>query len=150
MSADLHPAGQYLAEIKDHGIGKSKTKETPQVVVKFETEHGNIYGYFPLTPKAATYTAEKVRAMGFQRDNFEDLNDGECLVGNRCLITVQHEEYQGETRARVGFVDAEDAEPRGVKRDADAAKRAKTFNALLKKAKRPAASEQDEDDNPPF
>jgi hypothetical protein len=134
----IHPKGTFQAVVEDHGIGESKNTGTPQVIVKFatSTEGGQdeIWGYFALTDKAAQYTVEKVRAMGFTGNDIEQLNDGQCCVGNPCSVTVEHEEYNGKVRAKVAFVNPPgDGEAREIKRSKAAGAKARMFNALLHK-----------------
>ena len=128
----LHPEGMHLATVLDHGITKSGSG-TPQVAIKFETEYGIITGWFALTHRAAEYTAEKVAACGFVGDSFADLNTDGLLVGNRCKITVRHETYEGETRAKIQFINSEDYAGYEIERDMEAAQAARAFDALIKK-----------------
>jgi hypothetical protein len=132
MSDNLHPEGYFDAEIVDHGITKSQSG-TEQVAVKFQTDHGYITGWFPLTDKAIEYTVEKLQNMGFRGRSFSMLNDGRCLAGHRCNITVAHEEYRGNTNARVKRVNPEGYEGAEIKRDEAAARSASRFDALLRK-----------------
>jgi len=127
----LHPEGFYEAEILDHGYSKSKTG-TDTLVVRFETEHGLVNGYFYLTHKAAEGTIRKIRAMGFAGDDLGELADGAELRGNRCQVQVEHSDYGEQTTARVGWVYPIGYTP-GVQRDAEAAAAVKQFNAVLRK-----------------
>ena len=159
--SNLHPEGYFDAEILDHGITVSQTG-TEQVAVKFQTEKGIITGWFPLTDRAIEYTVEKLQNMGFCSSTFSKLNDGKCLVGNRCNIKVSHEEYRGEVNAKIKYVNPEGYEGAEIKRDEAAAKSASRFDALLRKAnasapeptpKRqapPPATEESFDDEIPF
>ena len=128
----MHPAGTFEAAIRDHGIALAQTG-TEQVVVKFETEAGFITGFFALTDKAITYTMDKLVAMGYRGQSMLDVNDGKCMLGNRCSITVVHEKYQGETRAKVSFVNPVGWEGAEIRRDEQAARNAQRFDALLRK-----------------
>ena len=59
---DLHPTGVFDdTEILDHGFAETKGDE-PKLYfwVKFETEHGKVFGDFYLTEKAADYTLDKI------------------------------------------------------------------------------------------
>jgi len=134
----IHPTGTFDAVVEEHGIGESKHSGTPQVIVKFSTVtpsgHDSIWGYFPLTERAAQYTVDKLRAMGFTGNNIEEINDGQCMRGNGCSITVTHEKYNGKLYPRVQFVNAAgERQAREIKRSKAAAAKARMFNALLHK-----------------
>lgn len=134
--AELFPKGNYLATVLEHGFGKTPSG-SEQFVVKFDTEAGVITGYFSLAEtvndkgkSAADYTMGKIRAMGFNGDDLGELAEGDLLAGNKCDITVEHDTYQGKTKAKVGFVN-----PVGggaIKKDPSV--NVKRFNALLRKA----------------
>jgi len=130
---NMHPTGLHSAVVIDHGITKS-TNGTCQVAVKFETEYGLISGWFPMTDKAAEYTIEKLNNMGFNGRSLEGLQDGKCICGNKCVITVAHEEYNGKTSAKVKYVNPEGYEGMEIKRDAEAQQNIKRFDALLHKS----------------
>lgn len=145
--AERHPAGNFRAEILDHGWSESSTG-TPQFTVKFQTEHGHVNGYFPMTDRAAEHTLRKIRAMGYEGDDLDDLADGSVLKGCFCQIQVTHETHNGKTSAKVGFVDPDGYVP-GVKKSAGAAANARRFNGLLKKITTSTTSAGD-DSKPPF
>ena len=128
--SDLHPPGLHEAEITDHGFGQSTTG-SDQFVVSYKTAFGSLFGYFYLTDKAVQYTLQKVRNMGFQGDDLSELGDGSVLRGNRVLIDVRHETYEGVSRAKINGVYPLGWEP-GVKKDAAVAANAKRFNSILK------------------
>lgn len=133
--SDLHPIGEHEAEVLDHGLVTSKTG-TSGVAVKFQTEFDVITGWFYLTDKTVEYTIEKLRAMGWEGDDFRELNQQPAvLAGHKCVITVSHESYEGKTRAKVNFVNPEGYEGGEIQRDENAAKNAMRFNALLKSGK---------------
>jgi len=156
----LHPEGVYDAEVIDHGLTETRNTGTPQVAVRFRTDHGEITGYFFLTDRAIEHTVEKLHAMGFRGRSFAELNNN-VLVGNRCSITVQHEEYQGRTKARIAFVNEEGYEAQAEIRKSEAvARTASQFDALLRRSagndsgqsSRPARVEayRDDSDSIPF
>lgn len=102
---ELHPIGTFNdVEILDHGFDESPEKNTPFFWVSYKTEIGNLTGRFYLTDRTVEYTIQKIEAMGFNGDSLAELADGTALAGNLCQITVEHETYEGNTRARVGFV----------------------------------------------
>ena len=147
-----HPVGQFEAEVVDHGIVKAGTG-TSQLAVKFETAEGTITGWFPMTEKAIKYTIEKAVNMGFTGSSLAELNDGTCLVGNRCVITVAEEEYKGEMKLRVRFVNPVGWKGFEIERDDAAAANVRQFDALLHKmapAKATAGAEELPGDDIPF
>lgn len=151
----LHPEGQFTATVLDHGLTTSNRGNT-QLAVKFETEHGEITGWFAMTDKAIEYTMEKIIAMGYRQESLVGLNDGRCLVGNKCVITVAHQNYEDKTSAKVSFVNPEGYAGKEIKRDSDATDNVKRFDALLRKKLRSAPVQQDnteacpETDDVPF
>ena len=158
MPRELHPKGFFKAEITDHGFAKTEAG-TDYLAVKFLTlldgeKVGEITGFFFLTDKAAEYTVQKIRAMGYTGDDLRDLaKDPPILMGNMVQISVDHHEYKGEMRDQVASVYPEDWVP-GLKKDAEAASNVMRFNALLKVGK-PAVkatkgTSEAKDDDVPF
>lgn len=144
---NIHPAGTFRAEVVDHGFSESKGG-TPQLFVNFKTEYGILFAFFALTDKSAEHTMKKIRAMGYAGDDLAELEDGTKLRGNFCMVEVTHEEYNGATKARVGWVNEDGWSP-GAKRSETAAHNVSRFNALLKKtpkiAKAAASGKDDEE-----
>lgn len=129
--SELHPAGSYTASVMEHGISRSKSN-TVQVAIKFKTEHGTITGWFPLSDKAAKHTIEKLKNIGFTGDSVAQVNDGVCLIGKECVITVGHDEYQGKRHAKVSYVNPPGYEGQEIRRDDDAAREASAYDVLLR------------------
>jgi len=103
MAEWMHPKGKYEAKVIDHGYNQATTGSY-QFFAEFQTEAGSIIGFFSLSEKAISHTLKKIRAMGFQHDDLDILGDGKHLRGNMCRITVDHEHYDGQWRAKVGWV----------------------------------------------
>lgn len=129
--SNIHPAGSYTAKVVESGLSTSKNG-TDQVNVRFQTEHGSVSGFFFLTDKAIEWTMKKLVAMGFTGDSLADLNNG-AIDGNECTITVKHEEYNNEVKAKVDGVFKVGGG--GVKKEEGAAANAKRFDALWKKVR---------------
>ena len=107
---DLHPIGTFNdVKITDHGFDESSEKKTPFFWAKFETEHGVITGRFYLSDKSVEHTIKKIGNMGFGGKSLSELGDGTALRDSICQITVEHEEYDSTWRARVGFVNLNNA-----------------------------------------
>lgn len=124
----MHPEGSFEATILDHGFAKSQKKGTAQFWTKFQTTEGTITGYFAFSPKAAEYTIDKIRAMGFQGNDLDELQDGTVLRNCMCEVSIKHEEYNGKVSAKVNYVNPPGG---GVQRDEDAVESARSFNNLL-------------------
>lgn len=136
-----HPDGNFDATVLDHGFSKAKTG-TDQLWLTFETEAGQITAFLPLTDAAADGSLRKLAATGYSGANLAELADGTMLKGNRCVITIRHEEYQGQRRAKVVWINPEGWVP-GPQRDESVASNAARFNGLLAKiqADKPAKNQ---------
>jgi hypothetical protein len=95
----------YRARAREWTLGES-SKGTPQVVVAFNIlDEGAAekaltwYGYF--TDATADRTLESLKHMGFEGDDITIL-DG--LGRNEVSLVVEDEEYEGQTHARVRWV----------------------------------------------
>jgi len=126
----MHNEGQFDAEIMDHGFMAGN--KGPQLWVKFKTSQGQITAFLHFTPDASEYSVKKVRAMGFQGDDLSQLGDGKALAGNLCSITVYHDTYNGETRAKVSYIDPLGGGGWQGEKDPGAASDASAYNALLR------------------
>ena len=134
--AELHPTGFFDdAKIIDHGFDTSSEKGTLYFWVEYQTKHGRLTGYFYMSEKAIEHTLKKIAAMGFDGDDLDTLADGSKLAGNLCQITVNHEEYDGQQRARVGWVNENNAQVGPTHNDVAAANAA-SFNAMWRKKKK--------------
>jgi len=145
----LHPAGRFEATVLDHGLSESKTG-TPSVWIKFETEHGHITYFGYLTDKAAEYAVRALRAAGFEGTDMAEVDDGQCMIGNKCIVVVEHEDYENETRAKVRWVNSLRG-PRDPAKTQAIAQTVRRFNPLLKAkpAKAHAPAEPPPSSGPP-
>lgn len=132
--AKIHAPGTFPATITQHGVQANERTGNMAVIVQYETAEGTIRGYFYLTDKAAPHTMKKLAAMGYNSDSLSDLANGQVMVGNRCIIEVQHEVGQdGQQRDRVAFVHPEGWTGNEIKSNKIAAANIKRFDALWKK-----------------
>jgi hypothetical protein len=100
--------GRYRARAIQAGLGETSTGKE-QVAVEFETvnedgspgEHITWFGFF--TEKSLEHTVKALRACGWRGD---DLTNPEGIGDNEVAIVVEHEEYNGEVRAKVKWVNA--------------------------------------------
>lgn len=135
---DLHPKGVFNnVEIIDSSWDKSTEKGTPYLWISYKTEHGVLTGRHYVTEKTFDRFCEMLTAIGYAGDepfSDEGLADGSALRGNLCQITVEHEEYDGVTRARVAWVNANNSTG-GVSHNtmADLGLATDKFNMLFRK-----------------
>jgi len=145
--SELIPEGQYKAvaiqQDTDNGpawaqFGYAGQKSTPQVIVQFEIiEHETMAGrrifYFGfLSDNAAEYTLKNLRTCGFVGDDLASVLTQP--INNIVQLTVDHNEYEGKTSARVAFINSPYAGIKIAKPmvGADLARFAATLKAKLK------------------
>ena len=108
---DIHPTGQFPAGVTGNHFAYTSQKNTPYISVGFETEHGRLSRWCYLSDKAIKNTKKSLEAAGWDGVNIQDLADNQTLLsGNTCWITVEHEMYNDELRARVAFINKEEYE----------------------------------------
>lgn len=101
------PAGTYEAQaVSDAVFSKSSKKATEQVVVTFGTPQGPIDWISYLSEAAIGRTTEALIAMGY------DFVSNSSVKNNKVSIVVEHEEYEGQLRARVKWVNSLDTAAR--------------------------------------
>jgi hypothetical protein len=100
-------AGEYLATVTSADFGESE-KGSPYLTLAFATEDGaHIRAFLYLTEKAFPYTLKALKeAFGFDGAFEKDGKDNVApqVVGRQARITVELEEYEGEERAKVKFI----------------------------------------------
>lgn len=99
--------GKYRARVVDAGMSKTKAgRERAEVDFAVEGETLTWAGYFgdnvdsggkSLTER----TFDALRACGLKDDDLSRLHE---LAGGEASVTVEHEEYEGKTRAKIRFV----------------------------------------------
>lgn len=98
---DLHEEGRFRATALEGDYGRAQTG-TEQVAVLFKLETGaqlTWYGY--LSENAADRTLESLVHCGVS-----DLATLADLGSKDVEVVVQHDTYEGKTRARIAFVNA--------------------------------------------
>lgn len=103
MGVGVHPA-----KVVQHQLGKSGTG-TPHVAVLLENAAGDRitwYGY--LTDAALEYTLKTLGVMGWDPvahdGQISSLNETDLLVGAEVEVVVETEEWNGEHRAKVKWI----------------------------------------------
>ena len=105
-----------------NSLQKSSKSETPSVAIRFRTECDidkpetrvqlNLIGNLWLTYKCMKQTIKSLQeAFGWKGHNITDFNEP-ILVGKTCNIVCQEEEYQGDVRWSVVFMNR----PGGLKK----------------------------------
>lgn len=69
-------------------------------VVKGNSTGAKLYDNFVLTEKALWKLQSFLTAVGIKADS-KVIIDLDKLVGKTCIVSVEHEEYEGKTRARI-------------------------------------------------
>lgn len=77
---------------------------TPQVAIQFTTDEGTISTWLYLSDKAAKYTVEKLRLMGWRGNDVSEIVLDDLTADVE--IVVAHEEYDGEAKAKVKWINA--------------------------------------------
>jgi hypothetical protein len=106
METNLLPEGNYTAHASEVVLGKTQTGK-PQVAVKCEIETPGFEGrsivyYGFLTDAALAYAVDSLRAMGWEGNDLSDLSS--ITPQNKFSLSVEHETYEGKTRAKVKFI----------------------------------------------
>src|SRR4051794_18119735 len=99
-------AGTYRARGVESDLGIAQTGKE-QVFVKFaitsgpeEGQHVTWFGYFN-TPENAKRTIESLRTCGWTGTDITELTG---IDANEVELVVEHEEYNGKTRAKVRWI----------------------------------------------
>ena len=103
MSDELHPKGRFEATVTQHRLLPGAGTKAASLEVSFVTEHGEIRAWLSFSDAAKEWTEKKIRAMGFVGTGL-DLVEGASFVGNKCEIQVDEDQYNGQTTAKVGFI----------------------------------------------
>ena len=161
--------GTYQAQVVSTALAAVGEKKTPSVKVKFETEFAihdietpaiqTVYADLWLTEKCWERSMDNLSILGWNGTDLNDLNGTDLLVGQKAWLVLDEEEYNGETRTKVKFINAIGGG--GIK--AMEADEAKALAASLKgkmlkyrqnkpapKAEGPAPAQSNDDDGLPF
>ena len=135
----------YAGTIIAHALGESK-QGTPSIRLQIQAyedlaTHQPVdqvyYADLWLTEKAAEHSMATLRALGYQEDTLEPLNNGDRMImrGKACEIKTKTEEYNGKSYEKVEYVNAPGSfANRGVKScdDATARRIASRYDAILR------------------
>lgn len=123
------PEGIYRAKTLTAALGETKSGKE-QMAIDFGLVDGpsagqriTWYGGF-MSDKAVEYTVKALRACGWKGDDLSAVGE----LAEEVEIVVQHEDYEGQMRAKVKYVNPLG----GAARNAMAADKAKAFAARMK------------------
>jgi hypothetical protein len=167
--------GYYKGTIVSWTLGESNEKNTPQFCVTFTVDEREVGGgtvpasggertvFRAITEGTAKYVVKDLRALGYDRDNFDDLDPESAnafdFAGLPVRVRCKYEEYKGEEKERWDFamgagLQVKKLEPKGV------SKLNAVFGGMLRASKpsaaapapralpRPPASQAAQDDTP--
>lgn len=106
---DLIPIGTYIGHAVSGVLSESENKQTPQIVVDFELTTAEVAGrrmpwYGFLTKKTAERTFEALRYSGWKGTDIDAPLDFGGVNAPDVELVVDHEEWEGKTRARIQWV----------------------------------------------
>lgn len=104
----LIPEGKYKGQVEDWYFAKS-SKGTPYIAVRFRLLNtGDFvwwYGYF--SPATIERTVESLRYCGWTGCEIDRMaEDG--MGSKQPILVIEHEEYEGQVRARVRWINSGD------------------------------------------
>lgn len=115
MSDRLEP-GYYVGHVQSWQLGENENTGNPQFVLTFtlahrrrgreliDCPHWNRSIFRVITDKTVEYFAADLRALGYDRDDFDGLDpDGPCpfdFEGIEIEASMKLEEYEGKTREK--------------------------------------------------
>lgn len=96
--------GEHVAALKEAEL-KTSEAGNDMIACVFEVTAGSssgarVYDNFVLTEKALWRLKTYLECIGIKADGKLKL-DLDKLIGKKCIIEVAHEEYKGQTRARI-------------------------------------------------
>lgn len=148
--SELHPTGTFEATVINHGYNYTSKAGALYFWAEFQTEEGEVAGRFMMTGRAISHTLKKIHAMGFRGKDLQILQEGELLKGKPAQITVEHETYDGKTRAAVGFVNPHGFEGPGHVHNEAAAQDASGHNAEWARIRAELEGDNTETEDVPF
>ena len=115
----------YACTITGHGFAESKEKKTPSVKLSLKAHTDldtgasidkTFYADLWLSDKCIDRTCATLREIGYEGNSLGPINEGQVLVGAECEVSTEFEDYNGESREKVRFVNrAGNYASRGVK-----------------------------------
>lgn len=152
------------ARVIDAQVGGLGRDETPCLAVTFQTSDQRfqtIVARVFLTPAAEKQAAKSLTAMGWNPDannwDIDDLIEKNLLIGRKCSLVCEEEEYEGKWRWQVKWINSTTGAVLKTVFDSDARKRL-TAEIRARKAQpttgrgiaRPGQTQQTNQDGIPF
>lgn len=115
--------GEHIAVLKKTEV-KTSEAGNDMIACVFEVVSGssagaNVFDNFVLTEKALWRLKTYLEVIGIKADGKLKL-DTDKMKGKKCIIEVAHEEYKGQTRARIQAFKKLGAETKSAEPDTDA------------------------------
>lgn len=100
--------GRYAARVVSYGIPEVDQGKTPAVVLTFafqeDGEHRELTWYGYLSEKAIDRTMKSLIIAGFNGDYLRNLCEPNAFEEKEVSIVVEHETYEGKTRAKIKWI----------------------------------------------
>ena len=108
--AELQP-GTYNVRVANAGFLRSQNKGTPGIAIRFENDtHDYIEHTMWVTPGTTEFVLRDLDKLGMTEERMNSYEDfaaiGAALKGAECEVVVEDEEYQGNWRPKVKFINA--------------------------------------------
>lgn len=119
-------------------------------VVKGQSTGAKLYDNFVLTEKALWKLQSFLMAVGMKADG-KIVLDIDKLIGKTCIVEVEHEEYEGKTRARIQefkklAADVDDEDEDDIEEDVEEEAPKKKSASAPKAKKKPVEEDEDDDE----
>lgn len=148
--------GEHIAVVKSIEEKESQNG-SDMLVFKFEVTRGSstgatVYENFPLVEKALWKLKSFLEVVGMKADG-KMILDLDKLAGKTCIIAVKHEEYNGNTRAKIDGFKKFEAEPEDddieddEEEEEEPKKKPKKEEPKKKPKKAPEPEPEDEDED---
>lgn len=126
-------AGKHRARAVKGELTESGQKKTPCIAVEFQLvdEGSFIWAYLYLTEKTQKRSLESLKHCGFKGLDLAGDLMAQGLGSQEVELVVEHEEYEGKTRARVQWVNSLDGGPGSSMEDDKKAAVAARMRGLL-------------------
>ena len=97
--------GTYLANVCAFEGVTYSTNGTPQIAIQFSTPEGTISTWLYLSEKAAKYTIEKLRILGWTGNDVSEVTMND-LKNEVEIVVAMEDDQNGVSKARVKWINA--------------------------------------------
>lgn len=95
--------GKHRVKVKGAAVVPS-IRNTLQAKIEFANEIGTISWFCTLSDKGKDYLAKQLITLGFQGNDFEDLNKPNMFRDKEVEIVIGQEEYKGKIYTKVKYI----------------------------------------------